>query len=94
MCLCTAPSQAAHLVAYDVNSGFWGQADSYIDDADIMVPSSPVSNAGSTSCEASKTEYTAYSYADGVINVCFNLKNRFLRQLARKTNDPVIIKIH
>lgn len=61
-------AQAAHLVAHDVNSGLWGQADSYIEDADIIVPSSPVADAGSTSCEASNYGSTEYSETQGLMS--------------------------
>lgn len=63
--LAVGVAQAAHLVALDENSGLWGQVDRYINDDDTIVPSSPVSNAGSTSCTASISGSTLYSEAQG-----------------------------
>jgi hypothetical protein len=58
-------SQAAHLVAQSENSGLWGQVDRHINDSDTEIPSSPMVDAGSTSCSAGISGSTSYSSAQG-----------------------------
>jgi hypothetical protein len=59
-------AQAAHLTAWD--GGLWGQVDRYIDDTEILVESSPLSNAGPVSAYASISDGSSYSSAQGVMS--------------------------
>jgi len=56
-------TQGAHLTHYD--GGVWGQVDRDINDSNMIIPSSPNANGGSTYCQASITGSTEYSYAQG-----------------------------
>jgi hypothetical protein len=63
-CLLSGAAQGAHLASLD-GGGLWGQVDRYIDDSDTTIPSSSMSDAGGTSCDADINGFTAYSFAQG-----------------------------